>query len=46
MKISENDYEEEILEKLTGFFIECGEAVSEETLEELALIIYNINSSE
>lgn len=34
-----DDYEDEILEKLTVFFYDNGESVSEDTLEELAVEI-------
>lgn len=40
IQFNSDDYEDDILEKLNEFFEESGEIVSEETLEELALIIY------
>jgi hypothetical protein len=38
--LNPEDYEDEILEKLTAFFEERGEEVSDETLEDLAIEIY------
>lgn len=40
MTFGPEDYEEDVLEKLNVFFEQAGEIVSESTLEELSIIIY------
>ncbi len=40
-----DDYEDEIIEKLSEFFETRGETISEETIEDLAFNIYKLITS-